>query len=78
MKLDPVTSRGSITLPATALDGERRLTWGTGLVSGFVTVKLITGDVPPPGAGFLTEMFRVAACAKSLDGRTVWRSVELA
>ena len=34
-------------------------------------------DVPPPGAGFFTEMLRVAACAKSLAGIVACRCAEL-
>jgi hypothetical protein len=72
----PVTVNVRELLPTGRLDGETELAIGCGLP--IVIVKGNGGDVPPPGAGFLTEMFRVAACARSLAGRTTWRSIELA
>jgi len=41
--------------------------------SPIVTGKGNGNDVPPPGGGLFTEMFRMAACTRSLAGIVAWR-----
>ena len=77
----PVTCNVSATLPGGALNGERRLTWGTGLVTGLVTgivtVKLKADDAPPPGGGFTTLISSVPAFERSPGSKTACNDVEL-
>ena len=51
--------------PATTEVGEREVIVGT----GFVTVKFMALDVPPPGAGLITETGYVPAVATSVLAR---------
>jgi hypothetical protein len=37
----------------------------TGVVGGTTTLKYVIGDVPPPGAGFVTETARLPTVAWS-------------
>jgi len=71
LKLVPVTSRASAALPGTALDGERRLSCGTGLF----TVNVTTVDGVPPG--FATVTIGVPATAIALAGILACNSVTL-
>ena len=41
---------------------------GLGTLVGAVTVKVWMADVPPPGAGVMTEIFRDPTAARSLAG----------
>lgn len=62
LKFSPVTFSVTAALPGTALDGERRLSCGTGLLTGKVT----TVDGRPPGLA--TATVGVPAIAIALAG----------
>ena len=73
LKLLPTTATVSAVLPAETLEGERLLSCGRGLFTG----NAITGDVPPPGGGFITVMFNVPGCERSVGSNVVCSKVEL-
>jgi hypothetical protein len=62
-KLVPFTVRVNPFPPLITLGEERPAIVGTGL--GAMTVKLIAGEVPPPGVGVNTEIEYVPATARS-------------
>ena len=64
MKLVPVTMRVKAAPPAVALEGESEVTVGTGL-SAEVILKATLEQVPPPGAGLVTEIWAVPALEMS-------------
>ncbi len=61
-KFEPLTVKVNTAPPAVALEGERLLVVGTGLL----TVKISAGvEVPPPGLGFVTVTGMLPAVAIS-------------
>ena len=71
LKLDPVTFSVSEALPGRALEGERRLSCGTGLFT--VNVTAVEGRLP----GFVTVTSGVPATAMALGGMAACNSVGL-
>lgn len=62
-KFVPVTVRVNAALPAIALVCDR----DEMAAAGLLTVKIIGGDVPPPGMGFVTVTGNIPAVAMSPD-----------
>jgi len=71
LKLLPITSRVTAALPGTALDGERRLSCGTGLF----TVNVSAEEAMPPG--FVTVTIGVPATAIAFAGILACNSATL-
>lgn len=74
-KFVPVTVKVNAPEPASELTGDSAVIVGTGLL--VVIVKIITADVPPPGAGLVTVMLEVPAVATSDAGIIAVSSVAL-
>lgn len=76
IKFVPFTISVNAAPPAVAPPGTNDVIVATGLLAA-VTLKFITADVPPPGAGFVTVTGGVPTVATAVAGIDAVSTVEL-